>query len=297
MRGIIFATALIASFVSFCEPRREVLAQGAAAQRGGPATIPPSVASPTPSPPPPNRLALIRARGEVAVCHWPEYFAISWRNPRTGELEGLDIDMGRALAARLSARPVFVETNFAEVLDRLEEGACDIAMMGVGVTPARAERVAFSKPYLSSGFQAVTTRSNARIQSWRDLDTPGTVVAVAAGTTMEAVMRETLRNAELMVVRAPRTREAEVQAGRADAFIADRPYAQRMLLVHDWARVVEAPPRFGETLYAYAVARGDPAWLTEVNAFLERAQLDGTLARAAQRHGLAGHLLPEARPR
>jgi ABC-type amino acid transport substrate-binding protein len=110
-------------------------------------------------------------------------------------------------------------------------------------------------------------------------------------------MRETLRNAELMVVRAPRTREAEVQAGRADAFIADRPYAQRMLLVHDWARVVEAPPRFGETLYAYAVARGDPAWLTEVNAFLERAQLDGTLARAAQRHGLAGHLLPEARPR
>jgi ABC-type amino acid transport substrate-binding protein len=217
---------------------------------------------------------------------------MSWRNPRTGELEGFDIDMARVLAARLNTRPVFVETSFAEVLDRLDEGACDVAMMGVGVTPARAARVAFSKPYMSSALLAVTTRSNTRIRTWRDLDTPGTVVAVAAGTTTEAVMRESLRNAELMVVRAPRTREAEVQAGRADAFIADQPYAQRMLLVHDWARIVEAPPRFGETLYAYAVARGDPAWLNEVNGFLERARLDGTLARAAQRHGLGQHLLP-----
>lgn len=238
------------------------------------------------------RLGAIRGRGELQVCIWPDYFAISYRNPRTGELEGFDIDMARALAARLTVRLGFVETNFAEVFDRLEDGACDIAMMAVGITPARAARVGFSKPYLASAFHAVTTRTNHRIQAWRDIDSAGTVVAVAAGTVMEPVMRDTLRNAELLVVRPPRTREGEVLAGRADVFISDFPYTRRMLLTHDWARVIDAPGRFGETLYAYAVPRGDAAWLHEVNAFLERARMDGTLARAAARHGLGGILLP-----
>ena len=239
-----------------------------------------------------DRLGAIRRRGELLVCIWPEYFAMSFRNPRNGDLEGLDIDMARALATRLSVRLSFVETNFVEFMDRVEDHSCDIAMMGVGITPARAQRVAFSKPYLASSVYAVTTRTNTRIQAWRDIDTAGTVVAVVAGTVMEPLMRETLRHAELMVVRAPRTREGEVLSGRADVFLSDFPYTRRMVLMHDWARVIDPPGRFGETLYAYAVARRDVAWLAEVNTFLERMRLDSTLSRAAQRHGLSSILLP-----
>jgi ABC-type amino acid transport substrate-binding protein len=120
----------------------------------------------------------------------------------------------------------------------------------------------------------------------------GNVVAVAAGTVMEPLMRESLRNAELMVVRQPRTREGEILSGRADVFMSDYPYTRRMVLMHDWARVIDPPGRFGETLYAYALPRNDAAWLAEVNAFLERMRVDGTLARAAQRHGLSPILLP-----
>ncbi|WP_439594479.1 substrate-binding periplasmic protein [Falsiroseomonas sp.] len=231
-------------------------------------------------------------RGELQACIWPEYFAISYRNPRNGEMEGLDIDMARALAARLGVRLAFVETNFAEFMDRLDDGGCDIAMMAVGVTPARARRVAFSKPYMASPVYAVTTRTNTRIQSWQDIDRAGTVVAVAAGTVMEPLMRETLRNAEVMVVAAPRTREGEILSGRADVFMSDYPYTRRMVLMHDWARVIDPPGRFGETLYAYAIARGDAAWLAEVNAFLERMRGDGSLLRSAQRHGLTPIMLP-----
>jgi len=223
---------------------------------------------------------------------WPEYFAISYRNPRNGELEGIDIDMARALAARLAVRLVFVETNFGEFMDRVEDQSCDIAMMAVGITPPRAQRIAFTKPYLASPVYAVTTRTNTRIQAWRDIDSPGTVVAVAAGTIMEPLMRESLRNAEMTVVRMPRTREGEILSGRADVFMSDYPYTRRMVLMHDWARVIEPPGRFGETLYAYAVQRNDATWLNEVNAFLESARLDGTITRAAQRHGLAPILLP-----
>jgi ABC-type amino acid transport substrate-binding protein len=301
MRGTIVTTAIISLFVLFCERCNEVLAQTPIPQRSEaanplisqhPGTSQAQIATPPAAPGRAERLPVIRARGEIRVCMWPDYFAISYRNPRNGELEGIDIDMARALAARLNVRLAFVETSFGEFMDRIEDQSCDIAMMAVGITPPRALRIAFSKPYLASPVYAVTTRTNTRIQAWRDIDSAGTVVAVAAGTVMEPLMRDSLRNAELMVVRNPRTREGEILSGRADVFMSDYPYTRRMVLMHDWARVIEPPGRFGETLYAYAVQRQDPAWLNEVNAFLERARLDGTITRAAQRHGLAPILLP-----
>lgn len=297
---MVFGLALIASWVGSAPAQAQAQTQVQA--QTPPRQQPPPLAQPIPAQTrpgapivrqeAPDRLSLIRARGELNVCIWPEYFAISFRNPRNGELEGLDIDLARALATRLSVRLNFLETNFAEFMDRIEDATCDIAMMGVGITPARAARVAFSKPYMASSVYAVTTRTNTRIVTWRDIDMPGNVVAVAAGTVMEPLMRETLRNAELMVVRQPRTRESEILAGRADVFMSDFPYTRRMVLMHDWARVIDPPGRFGETLYAYAVPRNDPVWLSEVNTFLERMRVDSTLARSAQRHGLTPILLP-----
>ncbi|MFL1463573.1 ABC transporter substrate-binding protein [Roseococcus sp. DSY-14] len=250
--------------------------------------------SPAQSPPPtpqPPRLEAMRARGELRVCIWPDYFAVTFRNPRTNELEGMDVDMARALAQRLGLRPTFVETSFAGFMDLLEAGACDIAMMAVGITRARAQRVAFSRPYMASPVFAVTQRGNTRVRAWADIDHPGNVVAVAAGTVMEPLMNRTLRRAELMVVTPPRTREAELLAGRADVFMSDFPYTRRLVHEHDWAVVIEPPDRFGETLYGWALPLHDPAWLAEVNNFQSASRADGTLARAAARHGLTPILL------
>ena len=228
----------------------------------------------------------IRVRGEIAVCIWPQYFAISFRNPRTGDLEGIDIDLAREFARRLDVRLRLVETDFVRFMDDLEARRCDIAMFGVGITPARAARVAFTSPYLISAAYAVTTRDNARVRRWEDIDQPGRVVAVAAGTFHEPLMRDALRHAELLVVRPPATREAEVQSGRADVFMSDFPYTRRMVLTHAWARIIDPPPGFGLTRYAYAVAKDDPAWLAEVEAFVTAIRRDGTLRAAAERHGL-----------
>jgi len=231
-------------------------------------------------------LAAVRTRGEVRVCIWPDYFAISYRNPRNGQLEGIDIDLAQAFARRLGVRLTFVATNFRDFMDRLEARDCDIAMFGVGVTPQRAARVDFSKPYLSSGVYAVTTRDNRIIGGWEDLDRPGNTIAVAAGTFMEPLMRQTLRHATLDVVAPPRSREAELQAGRVDAFMSDYPYTRRMLLMHNWARIIDPPDRFGATNYAFAVPKNEPAWLAEANAFIDAVRADGTLAAAAERHRL-----------
>lgn len=234
----------------------------------------------------PDHLAAIKQRGELRVCIWPEYFAITWRNPRSGELSGIDIDMAQAFAGRLGVRTRFVETNFRDFMDRLGQDACDVAMFGVGITPQRETRVAFARPTLISPVYGVTTRNNQHVTKWEDIDKPGNVVAVTASTYMEPLMRETLRHATLISVAPPRTREAELESGRADVFMSDFPYTRRLVGTQEWVRIIDPPAGFGATRYAYAVAKGDPTWLAAVDAFVAAAQADGTLAKAAEKNGL-----------
>jgi ABC-type amino acid transport substrate-binding protein len=233
-----------------------------------------------------DRLDKVLAERSMTVCIWPEYFAITYRNTRTGRLQGLDIDLAAEFARDLGVSLRHHETSFAGLLDDLGQRRCDIAMMGVGITPQRAERVDFSMPYLRSDMVAVTSRINKTIKSWDDIDRPGRIVAVQAGTIMESHMREALRHASIHVTTRPGERDRDVESGRADVFITDYPYSRRILLEERWARVIEPDRVVQSTPYAYAVARGETRWLARVNQFVENISQDGRLEAAARRHGL-----------
>ena len=233
------------------------------------------------------RLEAVRDRGMLRVCIWPDYYAITFRNPRDGRLEGIDIELAGELARDLGVRPAFVESSFGTFMDDLERDHCDVAMFGVGVTPARQERVDFTQPYLVSGIYAIAPRTSRRIREWADIDRPGVVVAVQLGTFMEPMMRDFLRHARLMVVAPPQLREIEVQSGRADLFISDYPYSRRMLFQHEWARVIAPDEPIGRTAYAYGVAKGQPEWLARLDGFVAAIRADGRLDAAARRHGLS----------
>lgn len=233
-----------------------------------------------------GRLQRIAQTGVLRVCIWPDYYGISWRNPKTQQLFGIDIDNARLLARELGVRPQFINSSFASVIDDLLQDRCDIAMFAIGITPARQEHIRFTSPYLSSDIYAITTRTNRRIQSWQDIDRPGTVVAVARGTVHEGIMRERLKSAELHVLDTPHAREFEVQSGRADVFMTDYPYSRRMLDNSDWARLVYPPQRFHPTPYAWAMAPGDDAFHREIERFLQRIKLNGQLMENAVRHRL-----------
>ncbi|WP_338664017.1 ABC transporter substrate-binding protein [Pararoseomonas sp. SCSIO 73927] len=237
-----------------------------------------------------DRVSQIRARRELLICTVPDLPSLSWRNARNGELEGLDADMARYLAARLRVRPVFIETLPGAIVGLIERGNCDVGMGGLGISPARAERVAFTKPFLSGPLAAVSQQVSHRVPGWAEMDRDGVVVAVLAGSVAEEVMRQRLRQAELFSVSAPLNPEQETGAGRADVFVTDYADARRLRENDAW-RVSDAPRTVGETLYAYAVPKDDPAWLAEVNGFLSAMKGDGTLTRAAQRWELRDMLV------
>ena len=234
----------------------------------------------------PDRLERVRAAGEVRVCIWPDYYSISYRNTRTGQLEGIDIDMARDLAEDLGVRVRFIDSSFNTMIDDLENDRCDVSMHGVAITPARQQRLAFTHPHLRSGIYAITTRTHPTVKEWSDIDQDGVVVAAASGTYMVDVMKASLKHAKLTEVATPEAREQEVMSGRADLFVTDYPYSRKMLARHDWARLLAPPTPLAPTDYAYAMAPGDARWLQTLDAFVARAKADGRLLAAAKANGL-----------
>jgi ABC-type amino acid transport substrate-binding protein len=231
-------------------------------------------------------LERVKASGTLRVCIWPDYYGVTFRNPKTQQLVGIDIELSAQLAKDLGATIALVDSSFPKLIEDLTTDKCDVAMFAIGVLPARQAALKFTQPYMQSDIYGVTTRSSRQIKSWSDIDKAGVQVAVQAGTFMEPVMAEALKSAKLVVVKPPMTREAELEAGRVDVFMTDYPYSRRLLDNADWARLVPPASPFHVLPYAYAVKPGDDKWLKRVDDFVARIKKDGRLEAAAQRNGL-----------
>jgi ABC-type amino acid transport substrate-binding protein len=233
-----------------------------------------------------DRLERVLADKVLRVCIWPDYYGISFRNPKTQQLAGIDIDNARELARDLGVEARFVDSSFATLIDDIGQDRCDIAMFAIGITAPRRKALAFTQPYLASDIYAITTKANRRVRAWEDIDRPGMVVAVAKGTLHETVMRDKLKAAELSIVDTPQAREQEVRAGRADVFMTDYPFSRRMLDNSDWARLVAPAEAYHVTPYAWAVKPGESRFLARLDAFLGAMKRDGRLMTHARRYGL-----------
>lgn len=242
--------------------------------------------------PPATHLDRIHAARTLRVCIWPDYYSITYRNPKTQVLSGIDIDLANELGKDLQVAVQFIDSSFAKLIDDVTQDRCDVAMFAIGITPLRSEKLRFTQAHLASDIYAVTSKTNRRLKDWGDIDKSGTIVAVAKGTLHEPVMKARLKAAQLLVLDTPFAREQEVQSGRADVFMTDYPYSQRFMANADWARLIAPPSTYHITPYAYAIKPGDDAWHTRLEKFVSDIKADGRLMTAAKRHKLEPIVAP-----
>src|SRR5258708_8885589 len=116
-----------------------------------------------------SRLFEVTKSKKLRVCQFPLYYSISFRNPKTGEIEGIDADLSKELAKELGAELEIVESSFGTFIADLQANKCEIGMFGVGASLKRAQAVEFSKPYLVTNIYA-GTRKHGPIQSGPSVD-------------------------------------------------------------------------------------------------------------------------------
>ncbi|MGD9555074.1 MAG: substrate-binding periplasmic protein [Arcobacteraceae bacterium] len=233
-----------------------------------------------------GQLQIIKNNNLLKVCVWTEYYGISYLDERTQKLIGIDSDLAVQLAYDLNVNLEFVPSSFATLINDVTTNQCHIAMFAIGNTAQRREHLRFTTPHLHSDIYAIATKSNQRIAHWDDIDKKGVVVAVAKGTYHEPVMKEKLKHATLLVVNSMHAREQEVQAGRADVFMTDYPFAKRMLAKTSWAKLIAPTSTYHITPYAWAMKHADDEFYYEVERFIQRIKQDGRLLKAAQDNSL-----------
>lgn len=230
----------------------------------------------------------VKTTRTVRVCIRPGACGITDdRQPKTQQLGGIDIDLSTALAHDPGATLQCADSSFPVLADDLKNERCDVAMFAVGLLPQRMEQPRLSRPYLQSDIDAVATQGNRALRRRADIDPPGLLVAVQAGTFMQPLMTASPKQAKLVSVKPPATRERELEAGRVDVFMTDRPASRCLLDDADRAMPIAPPQPFHVLPYGCAVEPGDDAWLDAVDRFGQRIQQDGRLDAAARRHRLA----------
>lgn len=94
----------------------------------------------------------IKTAGKIVVGTTANYPPVSFKDPKTNQLTGYDIDIGNAIAERLGVKIEWQETSFEQVLSALSTGRIDLYMGGMNDTPERRESADFVD-YMQSGAQ------------------------------------------------------------------------------------------------------------------------------------------------
>jgi len=203
---------------------------------------------------------------------------------QNGELAGIEIDSGRALAAELGREPRFVRMDWEKLIPALQANRIDIVMSGMSYTRERTAIVALTDPYLSSGQKALVLRKNEAKYIF-----PGQVAKTEArvgaerGTTGEFLIEARFRNARLVTYKSADEGARAVAAGEIELFIHDAPTVFWMAGIYQNEGITAALPVLSEDLMVWAVSRQNPSLLEAANESLADWRRDGTMAGILRR--------------
>ena len=105
----------------------------------------------------PERIA---AKKQIVVANVPNYPPLEFKDPKTGTLTGLDIDLGNAIGKKLGVEIKWEEIGFEQMVSSLTTGRADMILSGMSDLPSRHETLDFVD-YLNSGAQFYTTADRA----------------------------------------------------------------------------------------------------------------------------------------
>ena len=224
------------------------------------------------------RTGKLRAGVGVVAPHW------AVKDPATGELRGVAVEMARVLAKRMGVELVMVEyPSPPGVLDGLKTSAWDVGFLAID--PSRAALVDFAPPYLQID-ATYLVQGSSPFQSVSDVDQPGVRIAVTRKSVEEIVLSRMLKRAELRSVDTIPAAFEQLRAGHADALAVPRPAALQFSVRLPASRVLA--DRFHVTSGAMAVPKGQAEWLAYISEFTEEAKASGLVQKAIEHIGVRG---------
>ncbi|WP_350102557.1 ABC transporter permease subunit [Myxococcus sp. SDU36] len=226
-------------------------------------------------------LARVRRTGELrwgADAQGGEPYAME--DPDApGGMRGFEVELAEALARELGVRARFVQNDWSSLVPSLERGSFDVALNGLEVTPARAGRILFTRPYYVFNLRLLARRGDAAVTGLEALK------AQRVGTLANSLAWELLQRGGVEAVPYEGVEEPyiDLEQGRVRAVLMDDLLAQRYGQPRPGLRVVGD---VGEGYYAIAVRPGEEDLREALDTALGNIARSGELRAIFQRWGI-----------
>jgi polar amino acid transport system substrate-binding protein len=210
--------------------------------------------------------------------------------------DGFDIDLGKALAARMGLKFAVVDTKFDGIIPALNTKKFDLVISAMTITDERKKVVQFV-PYFVAGESFVTT-SDSKKNPQEIKDLCGLKVAVEKGTTEETDVQDANDPAKGGVcakkpIEYKNTNfDKDTQAlealrkGTADVHFTDSPVASYELLKNKGFKITNKKV-LSTAPEGIAVRKDDAATLTAIEAAFKAMKADGTYKKLLEKWQLA----------
>ena len=215
-----------------------------------------------------------RARGTLRIALEGTYPPFNFRDSKTGQLAGYDVDVAYAVAGKLGLKPQFVTTEWAAILAGLAAGKYDLIISQVGITAKRQQAFDFSQPYTYSSPQLIVRRNEeAHYASLEDLK--GKRLGVGQGSVFEQQAKQVPGIQVKSYPAAPENLQ-DLAFGRVDAALNDSLMVS-YLLKHS-KLPIKAGARVGKVeRMGIAMRKGNPKLKAAIDKALGELQADGSL--------------------
>ncbi|RJG25893.1 transporter substrate-binding domain-containing protein [Massilia cavernae] len=221
-------------------------------------------------------LATAKARGTLRIAMEGTYPPFNFKDPKTGQLAGYDVDVATLVAGKLGLKPEFVTTEWSAILAGLGAGKYDVIVSQVGMTPKRQEVFDFSEPYTYSSPQLII-RKNEKAAYASLADLKGKKLGVGQGSVFEQ-QAKAVPGIEVKSYPAAPENLQDLAVGRIDAALNDS--LMVAYLLNNSKLPIKAGARVGQVeRMGIPFKKGNPQFKAAVNKALADGAADGSLKK------------------
>ena len=229
-----------------------------------------------------NELDKIKAAGKLVIGVEGTYPPFTYHDDN-GELTGLDVELGKALAEKLGVEVEFQEAAWDSLLIGIDTGRFDTVINSVSITDERAEKYDFSDPYYYEARRVVVRADDDSINGPEDLNGK----KIATNTTNAFIPWYEENGAEVVSIDTSAEAIDLVLSGRAACLGISVPVLNAYLDEHpdaaDKLKVAFVIPN-SEDVIAIPVSKGEPEFLDAINAALAELREEGTLKEISEKY-------------
>jgi ABC-type amino acid transport substrate-binding protein len=225
-------------------------------------------------------LAKVKKGGvlQIGYAQNPLWF---FKDPKTGELQGIYKDLADLLAADLEMTPKYQEVNFGNATVALRKNDFDLLAASFTFTAARGLVVNFVGPIWAKGSLAIVHKDDAaKYKTLADLNNSDVTISVSAGATEESRMPVLFPKAKVLSVAGQQALAAEpVRTRRATAYWSGDIDIKSLAKRNSWAHVIEPDHPFDKRPNTWAIRHGDQPWKDFLDMWVASALANGVVDR------------------